>query len=87
MCFQNLFYDPTCEHAEVDIHYTPADHVTGSAGSARLHAADMVNNPGSYTVTNVQASTYDVYVRVTYNGSSGNEVVDSDTVSVTVARK
>lgn len=77
-----MFYDPTCEHAEVDIYYTPVNNGQGSGESIRLPISFMTNNPGSYEVTNVQAASYDVYIRITY--ASNSMVVDSNTVSVTV---
>ena len=78
-----MFYDPTCEHAEVDIYYSPVNNGQGSGGNIRLPISVLwANNPGSYEVANVQAGSYDVFIRITY--ASNSMVVDSDTVSVTV---
>ena len=79
-----MFYDPSCEHAVVYVHFTNVDNLL-DLGKSRI-IPDVANNPGSYTVINVQASSYNVYITVK-NSNSTVVVYYSDTVSVNVTGK
>ena len=84
--FQNLFYDPSCEHAVLYVHFTNVDDVVDLGESRIIPDADVANNPGSYTVINMQAASYNVYITVN-NSNSTDVVYYSDTVYVNVTGK